>query len=174
MGHSLLSGMQDWQVRFLGSVENNQLAQTLPSDLNGLLSPSVAEAQTIVPERFAMVGMGTSFRYGPSDQGILRRPFVLADIWAGYVWPADAVGYNGRLSMGISLLGPDVLSAGAFYSNVQGGRTNQPFAGAKLFNTHFASGTSNNLFGGSHASQTQGKQSPGGLVRAGMSARSRS
>ena len=132
VGHSLLSGMQDWQVRLQGSVENNQLAQTLPPDLNGLLSPSVADAQTIVPERFAMLGMGTSFRYGPSDQGIVRRPFVLADIWAGYVWPADAVGYNGRLSMGISLLGPDILSAGAFYSNVQGGRTNQPFAGAGI------------------------------------------
>lgn len=132
LGYSLLSGIQDWQVRLQGSWENNHLAQTLPSDLDGLLSPSLAQPATIVPRRFAMMGMGTSFRYGPPDQGILRRPFVLADVWSGYVWPADAIGYNGRISMGISILGPDILSASAFYSNVQGGRTNQPFAGAGL------------------------------------------
>ena len=75
------------------------------------------------------MGIGTSFRYGPSDQGVVRRPFILADAWVGGVWPANDLGYNGRLSMGTSLFGPDILSVGAFYSNVQGGRTNQPFAG---------------------------------------------
>lgn len=130
LGHSLLTGIQEWQIRFQGSVENNSLTQTLPSDLTMSLAPPLSDVQTIVPRRFGMMGMGTSFRYGPSDQGVLRRPFILADAWGGWVWPADALGYNGRLSMGISLLGPDILSAGVFYSNVQGGRTNQPFAGA--------------------------------------------
>ena len=78
------------------------------------------------------MGVGTVFRYGPSDQGILRRPFVLLDAWTGWVWPADALGYNGRISVGMPVLGPDILSAGAFYSNIQGGRTNQPFTGVGL------------------------------------------
>ena len=78
------------------------------------------------------MGIGTSFRYGSSDQGVVRRPFILADAWVGGVWPANDLGYNGRLSMGTSLFGPDVLSLGAFYSNVQGGRTNQAFAGVGL------------------------------------------
>ncbi len=130
LGHSLLTGIQEWQIRLQGSVEGNSLAQTLPSDLSRSLAPPLADVQTVIPRRFGMMGMGTSFRYGPPDQGVLRRPFVLADVWAGWVWPADALGYNGRLSMGISLLGPDILSAGVFYSNVQAGRVNQPFAGA--------------------------------------------
>ncbi|WON73993.1 tetratricopeptide repeat protein [Nitrosospira sp. Is2] len=129
LGHSLLRGIQDWQIRLQGSWENNQLAATLPSDLSGLLSPSLSNVQTLIPKKFALMGIGTSFRYGPSDQGVLRRPFILADAWVGGVWPANDLGYNGRLSMGTSLFGPDILSAGAFYSNVQGGRTDQAFAG---------------------------------------------
>ena len=129
LGRSLLSGFQDWQVRLQGSWESNQLASTLPSDLSGLLSPSLSDVQTLIPKKFALMGVGTSFRYGPSDQGVVRRPFILADAWVGGVWPANDLGYNGRLSMGTSLFGPDILSVGAFYSNVQGGRTNQPFAG---------------------------------------------
>ncbi len=132
LGHSLLRGIQDWQVRLQGSWESNRLTQTLPSDLNGLLSPSLADAETLIPRKFGLLGMGTTFRYGASDQGMLRRPFVLADVWAGWVWPANDLGYNGRVSMGISLLGPDILSAGVFYSNVQGGRTDQAFSGAGL------------------------------------------
>ena len=132
LGRSLLSGFQDWQVRLQGSWESNQLAATLPSDLSGLLSPSLSDVQTLIPKKFALMGIGTSFRYGPSDQGVVRRPFILADAWVGGVWPANDLGYNGRLSMGTSLFGPDILSVGAFYSNVQGGRTNQPFAGVGL------------------------------------------
>ena len=129
LGRSLLSGFQDWQVRLQGSWESNQLAATLPSDLSGLLSPSLSNVQTLIPKKFALMGIGTSFRYGPSDQGVVRRPFILADAWVGGVWPANDLGYNGRLSMGTSLFGPDILSVGAFYSNVQGGRTDQAFAG---------------------------------------------
>ena len=132
LGRSLLSGFQDWQVRLQGSWESNQLAATLPSDLSGLLSPSLSDVQTLIPKKFALMGIGTSFRYGPSDQGVVRRPFILADAWVGGVWPANDLGYNGRLSMGTSLFGPDILSVGAFYSNVQGGRTDQAFAGVGL------------------------------------------
>lgn len=132
LGHSLLRGIQDWQVRLQGSFENNDLTRTTPPDLSGVLSPSLPGVEALIPRKFALAGVGTSFRYGPYDQGVLRRPFVLADAWTGWVWPANDLGYNARLSMGISVLGPDILSASVFYSNVQGGRTNQAYAGVGL------------------------------------------
>ncbi len=132
LGTSLLTGNQNWQVRLQGAWEDNSLASSLPSELKGLLGASREEVITLVPRSFGTMGVGTVFRYGPSDQGILRRPFVLLDAWTGWVWPADALGYNGRISVGMPVLGPDILSAGAFYSNIQGGRTNQPFTGVGL------------------------------------------
>ena len=132
LGNSLLTGMQTWQVRLQGSWEDNQLAKTLPGELNGLLAPAVANVETLIARNFGTMGIGTTFRHGASDQGVLRRPFVLADVWTGWVWPANALGYNGRVGMGISLLGPDILSAGAFYSNIQAGRTNQAYKGVGL------------------------------------------
>lgn len=133
LGSSLLTtDMQDWQIRLQGSWESNSLEQTLPSELIGLVGSSVAGVETLIAPKFSTLGLGTTFRYGASDQGVLRRPFVLADVWAGRVWPANALGYNGRIAMGISLFGSDTLSAEAFYSNVQGGLTNQPFKGAGI------------------------------------------
>ena len=132
LGHSLLRGIQDWQVRLQGSFENNDLAKTTPPDLIGVISPSLPGVEVLIPRKFALAGVGSSFRYGPFDQGVLRRPFVLGDAWTGWVWPANDLGYNARLSAGISLLGPDILSASVFYSNVQAGRTSQAYAGAGL------------------------------------------
>ncbi len=133
LGSSLLTtDMQDWQIRLQGSWESNSLEQTLSSELIGLVGPSVAGVETLIAPKFGTLGLGTTFRYGASDQGVLRRPFVLADVWAGRVWPANALGYNGRIAVGISLFGSDTLSAEAFYSNVQGGLTNQPFKGAGI------------------------------------------
>lgn len=133
LGTSLLTtGNQNWQIRLQGAWESNHLASTLPSELNGLLGASREEVLTLIPKSFGTMGMGTVFRYGGSDQGVLRRPFLLTDVWAGWVWPTNAMGYNGRISVGIPLLGPDILSAGAFYSNIQGGRTDQAFTGVGL------------------------------------------
>lgn len=132
LGTSLLAGNLNWQVRLQGAWESNNLASALPSELNGLLGASREEVVTLVPKYFGTMGAGTVLRYGPSDQGIVRRPFLLIDAWSGWVWPADAMGYNGRVFVGTSLFGPDMLSLGAFYSNIQGGRTNQPFTGVGL------------------------------------------
>lgn len=130
LGASLLtSSTLNWQVRLQGAWESNRLASSLPSELNGVLGTGREEVITLVPKNFGTMGAGMVFRYGPSDQGILRRPFLLVDAWSGWVWPADALGYNGRVSVGIPVLGPDMLSVGGFYSNIQGGRTNQPFTG---------------------------------------------
>lgn len=85
--------------------------------------------ETLITPSFGTFGAGTTFRYGASGLSVLRRPFVLADAWAGGIWPANVVGYNGRIAVGISLLGPDILSAGAFYSNIQGGKTDQAYRG---------------------------------------------
>lgn len=133
LGNSLLStGVQEWQIRLQGSWESNDLEGTLPSELAGFFSAPVAEVETLITKRFGTMGAGTTLRYGPSDAGVLRRPFLLADAWVGWVWPNDVLGYNGRVAMGISILGPDILSAGAFYSNIQGGKTDQAFTGVGL------------------------------------------
>lgn len=132
LGTTLLTGNQHWQIRLQGAWESNQLTSTLPSELNGLLGASKEDVLTLIPKYFGTMGAGTVFRYGASDEGVLRRPFLLTDMWAGWVWPADALGYNGRISMGVPILGSDILSVGAFYSNIQGGRTSQPFMGAGL------------------------------------------
>lgn len=132
LGSSLLTGKQDWQVRLQGSWESNRLEQTIPSDLNGSLKASVTDVETLIARDFRTLGFGTTFRYGASDQGILRQPFILADMWAGWIWPSNVMGYNGRIALGTSLFGSDVLSAGAFYSNIQGGKTDQAFTGVGL------------------------------------------
>ncbi|AKH36795.1 MULTISPECIES: tetratricopeptide repeat protein [Nitrosomonas] len=132
LGKSLLTGIQDWQVRLQGTWESNDLVGILPSELNGLLGASVANVETFITQKFGTMGAGTAFRYGGSDQGVLRQPFILADAWAGWVWPNDVFGYNGRLAMGVSLFGRDTLSVGAFYSNIQGGKTDQAFKGVGL------------------------------------------
>jgi predicted Zn-dependent protease len=130
VGASLVSsGNHNWQVRMQGSWEDNQLASTLPVELVGLLGAGKEQIETLIPRKFGMLGLGTAIRIGSPDQTMLRRPFLLVDAWSGWVWPANAIGYNGRVSAGISLFGPDILSVGAFYSNVQGGRTNQAFTG---------------------------------------------
>ncbi len=129
LANSLLTGIQDWQIRLQGTWESNDLAGALPSELTGLFTAPVADVETLITKSFGTVGAGTSFRYGASDQGVLRRPFILADAWTGWVWPNNVLGYTGRIAVGISLLGPDILSAGAFYSNIQGGKTNQAFQG---------------------------------------------
>ncbi|MCO6426843.1 tetratricopeptide repeat protein [Nitrosomonas communis] len=132
LANSLLTGIQDWQIRLQGTWESNDLAGTLPSELTGLFAAPVADVETLITKRFGTMGAGTTFRYGPSDQGVLRRPFFLADAWTGWVWPNNVLGYTGRIGVGISLLGPDILSAGAFYSNIQGGKTDQAFKGIGL------------------------------------------
>jgi len=132
LGSSLLTGAQDWQVRLQGTWESNDLKQNLPSELKGLFGPSASSVETLILPNFGTLGMGTTFRYGPHDQGILRRPFIHGDVWAGWVWPANVVGYNSRAAMGISLFGSDILSVGGFYSNVQGGRAGQAFSGVNF------------------------------------------
>ena len=133
LGTSLLTtGNLNWQVRLQGAWESNDLVSSLPSELKGRLGASREEVLTLVPRNFGTMGAGMVFRYGPSEQGILRSPFLLVDAWSGWVWPADALGYNGRVSVGIPVLGPDMLSVGGFYSNIQGGRTNQPFTGVGI------------------------------------------
>lgn len=132
LGSSLLTGIQDWQIRLQGSWESNQLEKTIPSDLNGSLKTSVTDVETLIARDFRTLGLGTTFRYGASDQGVLRQPFILADMWVGRIWPSNVMGYNGRIALGTSFFGSDVLSAGAFYSNIQGGKTDQAFTGAGL------------------------------------------
>jgi hypothetical protein len=129
LGYTVLKTMPTWQVRLQGSWESNSLKGNLPPELaTSLLSPS-ANMETIVPKAYGTMGVGTTFRYGPSEPEIPRRPYLFVDAWVGWAWPSNVLAYNGRAGVGISLFRADVLSVGAFYGNVQGGQANAAYQG---------------------------------------------
>jgi hypothetical protein len=53
------------------------------------------------------------------------------DAWLG-VWPAKELGYNVRLGLGISPGEKALLSFNGFYSNTQGGRTEESYRGVQI------------------------------------------
>jgi hypothetical protein len=85
--------------------------------------------ETIVPSEYGSLGFGTTVQYGVSGEETIRAYQGLIDAWVGWVWPSKELGYNFRLGAGISPLGKDLLSINAFYSNTQGGRTDQAYQG---------------------------------------------
>ncbi len=132
LGNNLLMGDPSWQVRIHGAWESNNLQTHLPSELaSSIVSPS-ASVEDIVTPRYGTLGFGTTFRYGSPEHGFIGRPFVLADVWTGWVWPSNTLAYNARIAAGLSIFGPDVLSLNAFYGNTQGGRTDQAYRGVGI------------------------------------------
>ncbi len=132
LGHNLLMGDPYWQVRLHGAWENNFLENHLPYELISVFNSSSATIEDIVTPKYGTFGMGTTFRYGTPQQGFLSEPFILADIWTGWVWPDNSLAYNFQISAGLPIIGPDVLSINAFYGNTQGGRTDQAYRGVGI------------------------------------------
>ncbi len=129
LGHNLLMGDPSWQVRLHGAWESNRLEAHLPFELTSTFHSSSATVEDIVTPKYGTLGIGTTFRYGMPEQGFISHPFILADIWTGWVWPDNALAYNLQIAAGLSVFGPDVLSINAFYGNTQGGRTDQAYRG---------------------------------------------
>lgn len=135
LGQEVLPENPLWQFRLQGSWEQNHLKDELPAELKRFLSAS-SGVDTVVPPEYGTVGIGTTIRYGSSPQGFVKRPFLLVDLWAGGTWPANQVAYNGRMGVGVSPLGPDVIRLDAFYGNVQGGVAGQEYLGVGLQYTY--------------------------------------
>lgn len=129
LGYTLLKAMPAWQVRLQGSWESNSLEDNLPPELRSSLLSPFANVETMISQDYATMGVGTTFRYGLSEQDIPRQPYLLVDAWIGWAWPSNEVAYNARLGAGISLFKADVLSISAFYGNVQGGKADEAYEG---------------------------------------------
>lgn len=129
VGYTLFRTMPIWQVRLQGSWESNSLKDHLPAELSTSLGSPSADIRFIVPKEYGTMGVGTTLRYGLSEQEAPRQPFLLIDAWIGWAWPSNVLAYNGRAGVGISLFRADVLSVGAFYGNVQGGQPNTAYQG---------------------------------------------
>jgi hypothetical protein len=125
----LLKKSPAWLVRLQGSWESNELEENLPPGLTPTILPPSAVVETIVPSEYGSLGFGTTVQYGVSGEETIRAYQGLIDAWVGWVWPSKELGYNFRLGAGISPLGKDMLSINAFYSNTQGGRTDQAYQG---------------------------------------------
>lgn len=129
LGYTLLKAAPTWQVRLQGSLESNHLKDKLPNELKPALPSDYATVETVVSRDYSTLGVGTSFRYDLSEQAIPRQPYFLADGWIGWAWPSNVLAYNGRVGLGMSFFKADVLSVGAFYGNVQGGKANEAYTG---------------------------------------------
>lgn len=129
LGYTLLRAMPAWQVRLQGSWESNSLEDNLPPELRSSLLSPAANVETMISQDYATMGVGTTFRYGLSEQEIPRQPYLLVDAWIGWAWPSNELAYNARLGAGISLFKADVLSVSAFYGNVQGGKADEAYEG---------------------------------------------
>lgn len=134
--HFIFKRSPAWLVRVQGSWENNQLRNNLPKGLEPILGPS-AEVSTIVPSEYGLLGIGTTLRYGSAGEEIARNPQGLIDAWTGWVWPSNQIGYNISLGIEISPVGDDRLDFKAFYSNTQGGRTDDAYRGVVLSYTRY-------------------------------------
>ncbi|MFI3185808.1 MAG: hypothetical protein QX198_07480 [Methylococcaceae bacterium] len=129
LSYTLLQAMPTWQVRLQGSTEGNSLKDGLPPELRTSVPSPSATVDTIVSRDYSSMGIGTTLRYGLSELEIPREPFILVDGWSGWAWPANELAYTGRVGVGVSPFKADVLSVGAFYGTVQGGKAGQAYQG---------------------------------------------
>jgi polysaccharide biosynthesis protein PelB len=131
LGRFLLKEHPTWQVRLQGSWESNSLVKRLPAELNQILTPG-ANVETVVPRDFGTLGIGSGLYYHVPTEERIPKYFGLMDAWLGWVWPAKELGYNVRLGLGISPGEKALLSFNGFYSNTQGGRTEESYRGVQI------------------------------------------
>lgn len=126
-GHRLRLANPGWNLRITGYVEGNSLAAALPRWVARKVdSEDEITVGDIVVEQFAMVGLGTTVRRGlpgsaPADD---RRFRYFCDLWVGYLWPLNQVGFDVQAGLGYSLPKLGELSLGGYFSNSRfgGGR----------------------------------------------------
>lgn len=127
LGHRLRLANPGWSVRLSGYLEENSLQPTLPAWVaRKVSSDEPVSIDDIVVSGFGMVGLGTTLRRGtpgiaPADD---RRFRYFIDIWGGYLWPLDQLGFDLQLGIGYSRPKLGELSLSGYLSNSRfgGGR----------------------------------------------------
>jgi hypothetical protein len=127
VGHRLRLANPGWSIRLSGYAEQNFFGSTLPRWVSRKVDAEdgITVADLVV-DAFAMVGVGTALRRGlpgtaPADD---RRLRYLLDVWVGFIWPTDQLGYDVQAGLGYSLPKLGELSLSGYLSNSRfgGGR----------------------------------------------------
>ncbi|HNN93126.1 MAG TPA: hypothetical protein PKI03_12690, partial [Pseudomonadota bacterium] len=127
LGHRLRLANPGWSVRLSGYLEGNSLQPSLPAWVaRKVRSDEALSVDDIVVSGFGMVGLGTTLRRGtpgiaPADD---RRFRYFIDVWAGYLFPLDQLGFDLQLGLGYSRPKLGEISLSGYLSNSRfgGGR----------------------------------------------------
>lgn len=129
--HYILRKAPEWSVRLQGSWEGNSVAARLPAGTESVYFTETPTMSSIVSPEFGTFGGGTTVRVG-SPEGVIRRPFLVADSWIGILSPSNTFAYSTSIGTGMSFSGRDKLSVNAFHSNTQGGQAEEPYEGVGI------------------------------------------
>ena len=120
-GYQILRDRLKWRLRTTASARALQTTSTTPSALGNLL-PGTTDPSTLLPISGGSLGIGTTLEKGevgsvPLFHSALRYSF---DLWAGYLWPAQVVGYQVAGQAGIPLFGADEIGLRGQVANATG------------------------------------------------------
>ncbi len=129
------------RVRVDGFLEGNRSVSTLPAGFAAVM-PAGADINDVVPDSYGTLGVGLTV-LGLSDDdedlGSGRLPGAchvclrpLADLWAGWLMPAQTITYSLDGGLGYLFARHQELAATGFYRNDQGGHVGQQYTGVSL------------------------------------------
>jgi tetratricopeptide (TPR) repeat protein len=131
------------RVRADGFIEDNRLAAAIPAGLAAVV-PAGTPPGDVVPETYGTAGLGLTILGGTDEEDDMAsgrgrwcrtclRP--LADLWVGWLMPAETITYSFDAGMGYLFAHHQELAATGFYRNDQGGQVGQQYMGLSL---HYA------------------------------------
>jgi tetratricopeptide (TPR) repeat protein len=132
------------RVRADGFVELNRTASTMPAGLAAVVQPGTP-VDSVLADTYGTVGVGVTLlglSDDDDDMGSGKKPFAchrclrpFADLWGGWLMPAQTLTYSLDGGLGYLFARHQELAATAFYRNDQGGQLGQRYAGASLHYT---------------------------------------
>jgi hypothetical protein len=129
------------RLRADGFVEANRLASALPAGIAAVV-PAGTGTDEVMPETYGTAGVGLTLLglseddddlasgRGPLSCRRCLRPF--ADLWAGWLMPADRVTYSLDGGLGYLFARHQELAATGFFRSDQGGQVGQRYMGMSL------------------------------------------
>ena len=132
------------RVRADGFLEVNRTASTMPAGVAAVVQPGTP-IDSVLPDTYGTVGVGVTLMGlsdNDDDMASGRKPFTcrrclrpFADLWAGWLMPAQTLTYSLDGGLGYLFARNQEFAATAFYRNDQGGQLGQRYAGASIHYT---------------------------------------
>jgi tetratricopeptide (TPR) repeat protein len=129
------------RVRADGFFESNRLASAMPAGLAAVVQPGTP-VDEVLPDSYATTGVGLTLlglTDNEDDMGTARAPLAcgrclrpFADLWAGWLMPAQRLTYSVDGGLGYLFARRQELAATGFYRSDQGGLIGQRYAGFSL------------------------------------------